>query len=66
MALTNLRELLAQADRHKRAVGAFNVSSIEMICGVVRAAEALRTPVILQVAEARLATTPLPMLGRAV
>ena len=65
MALTNLRELLAQAERHKRAVGAFNVSSIEMICGVVRAAEALRTPVILQIAESRLATTPLPMLGRA-
>lgn len=65
MALTHLRDLLEQADRQKRAVGAFNVSSIEMICGVVRAAEALRTPVILQVAEARLATTPLPMLGRA-
>ena len=50
MALTHLRDLLEQADRQKRAVGAFNVSSIEMICGVVRAAEALRTPVILQVA----------------
>lgn len=65
MALTNLRELLAQAQLRQCAVGAFNVSSIEMICGVVRAAEALRTPVILQVAEARLATTPLPLLGRA-
>ncbi len=57
--------LLEEAERQKRAVGAFNVSGIEMIVGVVRAAEALHTPVILQVAEKRLATTPLPILGKA-
>lgn len=65
MALTNMRELLAQANEEQRAVGAFNVSSIEMICGVVHAAEAMRTPVIMQVAQGRLGTTPLPILGRA-
>lgn len=65
MALANMRDLLRQADAQKRAVGAFNVSTIEMMCGVVHAAEELQTPVILQVAQIRLATTPLPLLGRA-
>ena len=65
MALANMRDLLRQADAQKRAVGAFNVSTIEMMCGVVKAAEELQTPVILQVAQIRLATTPLPLLGRA-
>ena len=36
-----------------------------MICGVTRAADSLKTPVILQVAEKRLVTTPLPILGKA-
>lgn len=65
MALVNMKELLRQADVQGRAVGAFNVSSIEMICGVTAAAESMHTPVILQIAQARLSTTPLPMLGRA-
>lgn len=50
MVLANMRDLLRQADAQKRAVGAFNVSTIEMMCGVVKAAEELQTPVILQVA----------------
>lgn len=65
MALVSLTPLLREAELEGRAVGAFNVSGIEMIYGVMQAAEALRTPVILQVAEKRLATTPLPMIGRA-
>ena len=36
-----------------------------MLYGVMQAAEELKTPVILQVAEKRLASTPLTMLGRA-
>ncbi len=66
MPLVNMEPLLREAEREKRAVGAFNVSGIEMICGVVQAAEALETPVILQVAEKRLATTPLHVLGPAI
>ena len=42
MALANMRDLLRQADAQKRAVGAFNVSTIEMMCGVVKAAEELQ------------------------
>lgn len=65
MPLANMRTLLAQARAQGRAVGAFSVSSLEMILGVVRAAEALRTPVILQVAQVRLGLMPLRLLGRA-
>ena len=65
MPIANMRGLLLEARAQGRAVGAFSVSSIEMIMGVVSAAEALRTPVILQVAQARLKATPLPVLGAA-
>lgn len=65
MPLVNMAPLLAEAEAEKRAVGAFNVSGIEMIVGVLQAAEETGTPVILQVAEKRLETTPLPMLGKA-
>lgn len=66
MPLVNMTPLLRQAKEENRAVGAFNVSSVEMIYGVMQAAEALHTPVILQVAEKRLATTPLSLLGPAI
>ncbi|MEG2701953.1 MAG: class II fructose-bisphosphate aldolase [Clostridia bacterium] len=65
MPLTNMRTLISAAQAKKQAVGAFSVSSIEMICGVLHAAEALQAPIILQVAQARLETTPLPILGKA-
>ena len=65
MPVANMRDLIAQAQERRQAVGAFSVSSIETICGVISAAEALQTPVILQVAEVRLPTTPLPVLGAA-
>lgn len=65
MALANMRQLLQQARAQGRAVGAFSVSSVEMICGVIRAAEKLQTPVILQVAEVRLPHSPLHVIGPA-
>lgn len=65
MPIANMRALMNAAREQGRAVGAFSVSSIEMIMGVLRAAEALDTPVILQVAEKRLASTPLPIIGKA-
>ncbi|MBQ7850334.1 MAG: ketose-bisphosphate aldolase [Clostridia bacterium] len=63
MSLANMKELLLEARRQQRAVGAFSVSSVDMICGVVRAAEALDTPVILQVAQVRLPHSPLQVFG---
>lgn len=65
MSLVNMRELLQEARAQNRAVGAFSVSSIDMICGVLRAAEALDTPVILQVAQVRLPYSPLHVIGPA-
>lgn len=65
MSLASMRELLQEARAQKRAVGAFSVSSIDMITGVVRAAEALNTPVILQVAQVRLPHSPLHVIGPA-
>lgn len=65
MPLSNMKELIARADAQGRAVGAFSVSSIDMALGVAAAAEALQTPVILQVAQCRLTHTPLAVLGAA-
>ena len=65
MSLVNMKELLREARMQNCAVGAFSVSSIDMITGVIRAAEALNTPVILQVAEVRLPYSPLHVIGPA-
>lgn len=65
MPLANMRELIRQAQCEGRAVGAFSVSSIDMIAGVVEAAQTLRTPVILQIAEVRLPYSPLPLISAA-
>ena len=48
MALTGGRELLADAERGGYAVPGFNVSNLELALGVLDAAEARRSPVLLQ------------------
>lgn len=63
MALATLKELIEQADKKGTAVGAFSVGNMEMILGAVRAAEELETPIILQIAEVRLPTSPLSIIG---
>ena len=65
MPLANMKDLITQAGRRQRAVGAFSVSGIEMVCGAVQAAEELNTPIIIQVAQVRLPTTPLAVYGPA-
>ena len=62
MPLVKLTDLLTQAD-DTYAVGAFNVSDMEMAMGAVRAAEEMKAPIILQVAEGRLRYSPLELLG---
>lgn len=62
MPLVKLTDLLTQAD-DSYAVGAFNVSDMEMAMGAVRAAEEMKAPMILQVAEGRLRYSPLELLG---
>ncbi len=65
MSLVKMRLLLEKAAKDGRAVGAFSVASLEMIQGVILAAEKTNTPVILQIAEARLTTSPLHLIGPA-
>jgi fructose-bisphosphate aldolase class II len=60
-----MRRLLENAHKEKRATGAFSVANLEMILGVILAAEKTNTPVILQIAEARLNTSPLYLIGPA-
>lgn len=61
--LVSMKELLNEADKNKRAVGAFSVGNMEMVMGVLRAAEETDTPVILQIAEKRLGNSPLELMA---
>ena len=63
MSLGTMQELLDDAEQNGRAVGAFSVGNMEMVMGAVRAAEELRTPIILQIAEVRLPNSPLHLMG---
>lgn len=65
MALVPMKKLLTQAELENRAMGAFSVSNLEMILGAVAAAEETNTPIILQVAQSRLETSPLSIIGPA-
>lgn len=63
MTLVNMRTLLDRADKTGKGCGAFNVGNMEMVRGVIRAAEETGTPVIMQIAEGRLAYSPLELMG---
>lgn len=58
-----MKELLRRAEQHENALGAFGVGNMEMVMGVIRAAEELKKDVLLQVAEVRLPYSPLSLLG---
>lgn len=61
--LVNMRELLEDAEKGNYAVGSFSVANMEMVLGVLKAAEELNAPVILQIAEVRLKQSPLEIIG---
>lgn len=63
MALATLKDLINRADKKGIATGAFSVGNMEMIIGAIKAAEELDTPIILQIAEVRLPTSPLKLIG---
>lgn len=63
MALTNMKALLTAAEESKKAVGAFNVGNMEMVIGLIKAAEDLNCPVIMQIAEKRLSHSPLDLMA---
>ena len=61
--LANLRDLLQDAKEKNYAVGSFSVANMEMVLGVIKAAEETRSPIILQIAEVRLNHSPLALIG---
>lgn len=61
--LVNMKDLLADAECGNYAVGSFSVANMEMVLGILKAAEELRAPVILQIAEVRLKQSPLEIIG---
>lgn len=63
MALVKMKELLQNAAVKHIGAGAFSVGNMEMVMGVIQAAEELNTPVILQIAEVRLKHSPLHLIG---
>ena len=48
MALVTSRQMLLDAQKGQYAVGAFNVENMEMVMAVIKAAEELYAPVMLQ------------------
>ncbi len=52
--LVSLTSVLARAQKHQYAVGAFNVNNMEILQAVVRAAHKLHSPVIIQTSEGAL------------
>jgi len=63
MTLVKTKDLLSSAAEKGIGCGAFNVGNMEMIRGVVRAAEETGTPVIMQIAEIRMTHSPLDLMG---
>jgi fructose-bisphosphate aldolase, class II len=63
MTLVKMKDILAHAEENGYGVGAFSVANMEMVMGAIRAAEELRSPLILQIAEVRLKHSPLHLIG---
>ncbi|RDY28075.1 class II aldolase [Romboutsia weinsteinii] len=63
MALVNMKKLLHDAKQGEYAVGAFNMANMETVMGAIKAAEDLNSPIILQIAEARLNYSPIELIG---
>lgn len=54
MAVVNLKEILKDAEKKRYAVGCFNVINYDSVKGILLAAEKMRSPVILGIAEIQL------------
>lgn len=63
MALVNSKELLKDAKSKKYTVGAFNITTLEAVRGVIDAAEEERSPVIIEFAEVHSNIIPLSIIG---
>ena len=49
--LVNMKDLLHDAQKGGYAVGSFSIANMEMVRGVIAAAEEAKAPIILQIAE---------------
>lgn len=63
MTLVKMKDILLEAEKGDYGVGAFSVANMEMVIAAIRAAEELRSPLILQIAEVRLGPSPLHLIG---
>lgn len=63
MPLVKMKDILTHAEENGYGVRAFSVANMEMVMGAVRAAEELRSLLILQIAEVRLKLSPLHLIG---
>ncbi len=61
MAFVTSEQMMALADQNGYAIGAFNVENMEMVMAVIRAAEELRAPVILQTTPSTVKYAGLPL-----
>jgi fructose-bisphosphate aldolase class II len=61
--LVSFKEILQDASCKKYAVGAFNCLSLENVLGAIQAAEELRSPIILQLAEVQFPYSPIEMMA---
>lgn len=61
--LVTLSEILKDANQRHYAVGAFNCLSLENVMGALEAAEELRSPIILQLAEVQFPEAPMEMMA---
>ena len=58
-----MTELMRKAAASGEAVGSFSVGNMEMVMAAVAASEATGKPIIMQIAEKRLAASPLELMG---
>ena len=58
-----MKQIVDEAWEQGTCIPAFNVGSLEMVRGALRAAEELETPVIIQIAERLLKYSPLELIG---
>ena len=63
MALVTMKQIVDEAWEQGTCIPAFNVGSLEMVRGALRAAEELETPVIIQIAERLLKYSPIELIG---
>ncbi|MFS0873107.1 class II fructose-bisphosphate aldolase [Paenibacillus xylanilyticus] len=63
MPLVTLNELMKDAEAKNYAVGAYNVNNLELIRGIIAAAEDSQSPVILSFAEVHIPLVPLEVIA---